>query len=219
MHRRHNPLPNLSAHVQHTLKTYGVGAEDLHEWMDFPVSLFGAGHRGFRHNLEFIPQGFIDKHGKEMCTNIILDHLVLDKKDQVTKYTRSSGNTIVVIDRGTTHIPDVFLYNLEITHPKHTESRRAEIPYIICPDIVLLYNPDRLDKLAENLEYLLAKVYHMDGNLDKVRELIDTTGEVVPAYSSPYLAADTTPEKVTHGKGKSVFSVHFRHPPVMGEIG
>lgn len=210
-------MPNHSTHVQHTLETYGVCAEDLHEWIDFPVTLFGPGHRDIRHNLKFIPQGFIDKYGKEMCKNIILDHLVLDKKkDQNTKYKRSSGYTIVAVDKGTAHIPDILFYNLEIEHPKYTESRRAEIPYLICPDIVLLYNPERFDKLIDNLKLLLARLLLKRGNPDEVRQMLsegltsDTTGKVASQSFPPYLPTDATPDRVPQRKGRaSLLQTHL----------
>ncbi len=73
--------------------------------------------------------------------------------------------------------------------------------------------------VPSNREDLLRKVVSLLPRLMDVANFLNTTGQVASAYSSPCLAVDATPEKVTHGKGKSVFSVHFRHPPVMGEIG
>ncbi len=97
-------------------------------------------------------------------------------------------NTLLLSRKGVAHIPDVIRYNLQV--------KGRKIPYLICPDIVLLYNPDGLDKLAENLEFLLAKVYHMNGDLDKVRGIINTTGKVAPLTSLSCPPSDATPDKV-----------------------
>ena len=79
--RKGECMPNNKIHSENTKGLYGVEASDLHRWMDAPVTIVGTKHRKYRHDtsvLDNIPIKFINKYGKTTCTDIILDHLVLD---------------------------------------------------------------------------------------------------------------------------------------------
>jgi len=68
-------------HCQSCLQKYGIDGKDIHDWMDEPSYVYREKHRHFRHNLkQEIPICFINKYGKELSRNVILDHIILDSK-------------------------------------------------------------------------------------------------------------------------------------------
>ncbi|MBU0847291.1 hypothetical protein KKH23_08935 [Patescibacteria group bacterium] len=75
-------MPNHNEHCKHTRELYGVDGAEIHTWMDEPSQLYGASHRWIRHDLSLIPKKFIDRYGKELAKQIMLDHILLDRKDK-----------------------------------------------------------------------------------------------------------------------------------------
>jgi len=155
--------------------------------MDGPSVIFGPGHRSVRHDVkkirtdpEYIPLKFREKYGLQLTRNIMLDHTTLDKNPTRRK---KGKERILVSGRGIAHISHVILSNLQLS-----DTDNIEIPYIVCPDIVLLYNPERFDKLIGNLKLLLARLLLKRGDLDEARQILrlseglitTTTGEVAP---------------------------------------
>ncbi len=82
---------------------------------------------------------------------------------------------------------------------------------------VLLVAPE--ERVEEYKEILHAWDIWNTLSPKKKEAIIMTTGQVAPAYSSPCLPVDATPEKVTHGKEESVFNSSFPVLPRNGEIG
>lgn len=165
-------MPNLEEHCQRSQTQYGVRAEDIHRWMDDPRAIFGPGHRSVRHDVKkirsdpnYIPLKFRKKYGLELATNIMFDHIILDK--QYSKRGKCKGK-LLISGRGITYIPQVILNNLRLD-----KSNRMEIPYLVCPNIVLLYNPNHLDKLADNLKLLLAKILFKQGDLNNLQQILN----------------------------------------------
>lgn len=72
-------MPSFDEHCKFTYDRYGVTGEEIHEWMDEPVKLFGPSHRKIRHDPnQKIPQKFIEIYGAELSRNIVLDHILKD---------------------------------------------------------------------------------------------------------------------------------------------
>lgn len=81
------------------MKLYGVRADDIHTWMDAPSAIYGSSHRWTRHDLGLVPKKFLDKYGEELAKQIMLDHILLDRKDDPrVKLTVTGSRVTPVLD-------------------------------------------------------------------------------------------------------------------------
>lgn len=128
-------MPSLEEHCQHSLKMYGVRADDVHMWLDEPCRAYGPKHRQFRHDEETVGlcgEIFSKKYSKEfslptdktetLIENIALDHIMLDHKESIKKRKvvtakhETKWTTIIVPktlkNRLDTLMPDVPYYRI-----------------------------------------------------------------------------------------------------------
>ncbi len=88
-------MPTNKIHSKHSKEFYGVEASDLHKWLDAPVTILGSGHRKYRHSnsvLDNIPKKFVEKYGYQLCKDIIIDHLSLEKLPEALALSRVGMN-------------------------------------------------------------------------------------------------------------------------------
>lgn len=82
-------MPDREVHCQHTFQRYGVRGDDIHIWIDEPVTIAGPHHRQYRHDIESLSiaiEVFKGKYNSEIIKNIFLDHLTLDKASNSKGY-------------------------------------------------------------------------------------------------------------------------------------
>jgi len=87
-------MPDHSEHCKRTRELYGVDGAEIHRWMDEPSQLYGSSHRWTRHDLSLIPKKFIDKYGEELAKQIMLDHILLDRKGESEIKLSVTGATV-----------------------------------------------------------------------------------------------------------------------------
>jgi hypothetical protein len=63
------------------------------------------------------------------------------------------------------HIPDVIIQNLQIED--------KEIHFSVAPDLVLLYNPNRVSNVKQNLQLLLARICLQEGDINTAQMIIN----------------------------------------------
>ena len=71
-------MPGNLDHSQHSLKTLGVEASDVHGWMDRPWMSLGPDHRFLRHDPSEPPEWAVKRYGADTTRRIMEDHIRLD---------------------------------------------------------------------------------------------------------------------------------------------
>jgi hypothetical protein len=89
-------MPNLEEHCKHTFERYDVEGRDIHQWLDEPSRKYAGRHREFRHDSETVKLAgdlFGKKYGRTLAENIVLDHIMLDHKEEIQRRDEKSKVT------------------------------------------------------------------------------------------------------------------------------
>jgi len=90
--RGEKEMPCHEEHCQHSLKRYGIRADDIHTWIDQPSKKWQGSHRQFRHDTEAVTLAgdvFGKKYGRELAQNIALDHIMVDHEEEIKQKNES----------------------------------------------------------------------------------------------------------------------------------
>jgi len=95
-------MPSHDEHCRYTFERYGVTGEEIHEWMDEPVKLYGPTHRKARHDPnQKLPQYLIQIYGESLAKNIMIDHILQDaetKTGEKLLYENTHPKEKVLVD-------------------------------------------------------------------------------------------------------------------------
>lgn len=172
-------LPNKEEHCKHTLSRYDVTGEDIHEWMDEPSLLLGPDHRDERHDpKQGLPQKLIEKYGKELARNIMLDHIFLDVKS--VREIKPDSNQSYVSQGFKTYKPKSF------ERAKSPDISQLENEYSVSIPITNEYYEDMitiLNETPQNQAMLAGYKRAFDISYDAVkRAILLTKGSTLVAH-------------------------------------
>lgn len=135
---------------------YGVTGSDIHAWMDEPSQLYGSSHRWTRHNAKMVPKKFIEKYGAELARAIMIDHILLDRKNykiiiekNLDPYEFTAGDKITLL--GFFFWIFLIYFTVHIYPPLSLSSLWGFVlPSVVYFGIILFYyNNEKNDKIQD----------------------------------------------------------------------